>query len=166
MSSLLDAAHFNEVVEGTPIDPEDFPLGETIWVARHLDVSFDGRTDTTQTVVLASGIEAEEFVSGVLMIILHAADGWAHKAHLGAQVHAVELDPSEPDVELVGPALAELAVEPPVGVSFAALTMVPSKLRVSLDLFQTVEATGPQTGQISIAIILRRKVPPTYDVLV
>jgi hypothetical protein len=89
----------------------------------------------------------------------------ALKAHLGAQVHAAELDPSEPDVELVGPPLAALAVEPPIGVSFAALTMVPSKLRVSLELFQTAEATGPQTGQISIAIILRREVPPTYDVL-
>jgi hypothetical protein len=41
----------DEEVEGDLIDPEEVPLQETVWVARHLDFAFDGRLDTSQVLL-------------------------------------------------------------------------------------------------------------------
>lgn len=157
----------DEIVEGELIDPEDIPLGEVVWVARHLDVAFDGRLDTLQSVPLASAIDTSEFVSAALVFVLHAQNTWPASCSLSLQGFGVELDPCEPDATFVGALIAALSAgkgEAP-GMWVADFSLVPSKTMIKLEWSQRLEeATEAQTATISAALVVRRHIPPTYRV--
>ncbi len=151
----------DEEVEGELIDPEDVPLCETIWVARHLDIAFDGRLNTNQSVPLAVGIDTSEFVSCVATCILHSKNTWVDRARLVFDIQAVELDPLEPDVVFLGPAFTLGALDD-VGMMVVQVTSLPASARVVLTFITQPEATAQQTGSISVCLVFRRQAPVRY----
>ncbi|MBL9028288.1 MAG: hypothetical protein JNL21_39215 [Myxococcales bacterium] len=154
-------------VVGELVDPEDVPLGETVWIARQLEVGFDGRLGSAQTIPLASGIDTSEAVSAVVLFTLHGQNSWPAGTTLTVRALAVELDPVEPEATFLGVELASLVATkgdaPALWVT--GLSVVPSKTLVELEWSQVVEeGSGAQTATISAALVLRRHVRPTYRV--
>jgi hypothetical protein len=152
----------DEEIEGELIDPEDVPLCETVWVARRLDFAFDGRLATTQIVPLAVGIDTSEFVSCVATSILHTKNAWALKAGFEVSMQAVELDPIEPDVAILGPSIP-LATFGEVGVQVTDVSVLPPRIRVVLTFITNeTEATAEQTASLSVSLTFRRHAPVRY----
>lgn len=157
-----------EIVEGELVDPEDVALGETIWIARQLQVAFDGAAGTVQTMVLASGIDCSEIVTACLVVILHARSAWALDTELQVVLQQVELDPLEPEVEFVGMDVAGADFfdsERYPQLELAPLGSVPPRVRAVFKWVQTDPAAGPQTATLSVGLVVRRHVAPCYRVL-
>jgi len=151
----------DEEVEGELIDPEDVPLCETVWVARHLDFAFDGRLDTSQVIPLAVGIDTSEFVSCVAVCILHSKNTWT-RASLNVRMGAVALDAVAPDVVFLGPEL-DLAGLSDVGATIITnVTSLPPMIRVTIDFLTQEEATEPLTGSLTVMLTFRRHAPVRY----
>jgi hypothetical protein len=164
---MAEHAAFDTVLDGEIVDPEDVPLGETVWIARHQDLQFDARADAAETILLANGVDTSEFVSAELVVVLHRAKEWASDAALRIGVQAVSLDPVEPDVEFLGPAFElgfTMSNQPPLSV--AALGTPPSMVRVYVTWLQgRTEASGAQFVTLSVALNLRRHIPRSYQVI-
>jgi hypothetical protein len=161
-------------LEGELVDAEDLPLGETIWIAKKLEVSFDGRLDQEQTVPLATGIVVDPFVSGVVVFIVHDKSAWADsRVTLSVRLRACSLDPMDPDLVFPGPALVELGASGSdaaprclVASLTPGMSVMPGALQAELVWSQLVaEAKSPQTASISVGLVLRRKVVPGVEVL-
>jgi hypothetical protein len=97
---------------GSPPDDEPVPLetdfvedGVTIAIIPRTDFAFDGRTSTTQSGVLAYGIDAFEWVSGALVVLTHARNAWVGvggtTASFSIEVQNVVLDEETPDIDYV-----------------------------------------------------------------
>ena len=156
----------DETIEGELVDPEDVAKYETVWVARHLDLVFDGRLTSQQTMILASGIDTSEFVSCVAVFILHSKNAWATGVGLKVTVQAVELDPLEPEIAFLGPSLDVGTLDTAASIAITNVTSLPPRIRVNLVFSHGAsEATASQSGCISVKLVLRRHAPVRYRVL-
>ncbi len=130
-------------------------------VARRVDLSFDGRALSTETVVLASGVATAAWRSGVLEVLVHATNGFTATATMWVDVHAVELDPIDPAVELLGPLLTSVRISSstaPGELILGNLGVAASMARVSARWTQDAdEAGGVQTAAVSIRLVGRRR---------
>ncbi len=128
-------------------------------VARRVDSSFDGRASSTETLLLATGIDTASWRRGVLEVLVHQLSSFAASAVLWVRVRGVELDPSDPSVELIGPEVASVRVESSTlagELLTAGFETAAARLRVSLEWVQgAVEAASPQTVALTIRLIGR-----------
>ncbi len=160
----------DEVVEGELFDPEDVPLGEIVEVARRLDLAFDGRLSSEQAVPLATGVDSSDWVSSILVVVIHAFNTWATSdTTLRIEAQAVALAPDEPEVVFEGAVLGSVNIpgdQRGPAVFCAPLALAPARVRVVARWIQAgTEATGAQHAAISVKLVGRRHVAPTYRLL-
>jgi hypothetical protein len=74
---------------------------ELIPLIKRATYSFDGRTSSTQTLVLADGVDATRMRVGGLVMLVHNRTGWGATADLLILVNNVSFSPDEPDVAYV-----------------------------------------------------------------
>ena len=139
-------------------------MNEIVSVARHLDLSFDGKAFSEQLVPLATGIDGSPWVSAVLSVMIHSLNLWATSdTRLRIEVHAVELSPDEPDVVFEGPPLGQVEIcgdQTGPGLFSAALATTAAHVRVRARWIQAdTEGAGPQTATISVQLIGRCQAP-------
>ena len=117
-----------------PLETDFVKDGETVRILARTDFAFDGRTTTTQSGVIAYGVDASEWVSGQLIVLTHARNAWVGvggtTAFFRVEVDNVVLDEASPDLELVE-----------TGRTVASITAVSSGTPVPR--YQSVELTPP-----------------------
>jgi hypothetical protein len=74
---------------------------ELIPLIKRATYSFDGRTSSTQTLVLADGVDATRMRVGGLVMLVHNRTGWGTTADLLILVNNVSFSPDDPDVAYV-----------------------------------------------------------------
>jgi hypothetical protein len=74
---------------------------ELIPLIKRATYSFDGRTSSTQTLVLADGVDATRMRVGGLVMLVHNRTGWGTTADLLVLVNNVSFSPDEPDAAYV-----------------------------------------------------------------
>jgi hypothetical protein len=120
--------------EPVPLETDFVEDGETVRILARTDFAFDGRASTTQTGVMAYGVDASEWVSGQLIVLTHARNAWVGvggtTASFGVEVQNVVLDEEAPEQDVVE-----------TGRAVAALTAVSSGTAVPRH--QVVEFTPP-----------------------
>ncbi len=128
------------------------------------DFSFDGRNvaNATQDVPVAVGIDSSSWVSGALIVRLHAKNTWSATASLRVFVDNIMLAPEEPDVVFATSPVVELAFASFVNtdaaplLKVATLTGMGPMLRVMVRWTQGLTAgAGQQTGAIGIDLVGR-----------
>jgi hypothetical protein len=113
---LFDGGDVNESADVLSDEPDPYadageailqlPLTEVVVpVIRRQPFSFDGRASgTSQTIVLANGIDASWWVRGTLLVVLHAKNAWLNGVGgnttgiLAIDVLNARLDEDTPDV--------------------------------------------------------------------
>ncbi|MBL9028427.1 MAG: hypothetical protein JNL21_39920 [Myxococcales bacterium] len=167
-------AHMNAtevgIVEGELIDPEDVPLGEVVDIARRVELTFDGRLSSEQTVPLATGIDSSDWVSAVLVVIIHSFNTWATSdTTLQVDVQAIDLVSDEPQLVFEGASVSLVKIfGDQVGPAMFCeqVSLSPGKIRVVARWLQgDVEASDVQRAVVSIQLVGRRHVPPLYHVV-
>ena len=99
--------HWNQPFEAeTELDPgaddSEFDReNELIPLIKRTTYSFDGRTSSTQTLVLADGVDATRMRVGGLVMLVHNRTGWGTTADLLILVNNVSFSPDDPDVAYV-----------------------------------------------------------------
>jgi len=120
--------------EPVPLETDFVEDGETVRILARTNFAFDGRVSTTQSGVIAYGVDASEWVSGQLIVLTHARNAWVGvggtTASFRVEVENVVLDEEAPDQDLVE-----------AGRTVASLTAVSSGTAVPR--YQTVEFTPP-----------------------
>lgn len=110
--------------------------GEKVRIIARTDFSFDGRIAARENGVLAYGLDATEWASGLLMVLIHARSDWVSAegttASWQVEVHNVSLDPAAPDLEIVERTIATSA-------ALTSATAIPS-----CETVQFAEPFGPQ----------------------
>jgi hypothetical protein len=143
------------------------PAGFKIDILRKTTFSFDGRTSSTQIVLLADGVEVSTWRDVGIELRLHEKNLWRTAGGLPTNafarvgVEAVALSPDEPEQAFITRSSTTTA-------SFNDATVTPwmdvkqitlvygAQLRVSLGFSQgSLAAGGPQTFAISVAIFGR-----------
>jgi hypothetical protein len=76
-------------------------MGVRVPVVSKYDFSFDGRTSTTQQVVLARRIDTVDFVSLVLEVWLHSKGSWSATAQAVVAVQNVVIPVEEPQTSFL-----------------------------------------------------------------
>lgn len=101
------------------------------------DFSFDGRSGSgNMDTVLAQGIDASAWVSGILAVRVFAKNTWGSaSARLDIIVQNVQIEPDQPDIVFVSPSSTLVADQP---FADSGVT-VPS-----LNVLQLVGPIGPQ----------------------
>lgn len=138
--------------------------GYVIPIIPRTDFNFDGRASTSQYIPVAVGIDASAWVSGVLMVRMHAKNSWGAGTKVQVVVDNILIVPEEPDVifapsatlaspvamaEFVeatdfAPALKVTALNAPIG----------SMLRVHVRWVQSTAGTA-QTVSLGIDLVGR-----------
>ena len=125
------------------------------------DFAFDGRTGSTQTIVLADGIDATGWKSAVAEIRLHASAGWTATASLAISIKNSSIVPEDPTVVFLGAAVGSprsfLSTDAaPLLVTAAFGLPIASQLQVSLIWTQGGTPAGAaQTASISVNLVAR-----------
>lgn len=140
--------------------------GYLIPVIPKSDFSFDARAGgATQDLPLAVGIDSSSWVSGVLVVRLHARNSWSGTTTLNVIVDNIQLVPEEPDVVFVSSAVTPVATTGATPIN--GLTTVPSLilvpfttpigslLRVRLNYQCTAQQTGANTIALGVDLIGR-----------
>ncbi len=143
------------------VDSEDVPLFERVGVVRRVDLSFDGRADSTEEVPLATGVLSDDWVSAVLVVTLHAKSAWAPASPLlWIVARNVSLSADEPDVVFIGDAVASVRIsdgDAPASVQVEALGPSGASLQVIARWTQgAVEGAGPHRATLSVDLVGRR----------
>jgi len=169
MSSIYlpDTESDLEVMDSATIaDPESF----VIPILRRADFAFAGRQNMIQSGVIAQGVEASAFSSGVLMVLTHARNDWQQlngaTASFSIDVHNVHLDPDDPAVEViesgrtVASQTAVNATSPVPRLQTVFFTPpIASQLRVSWEFRQGAnQASVALTLAVSVYLIGRRAI--------
>ncbi len=150
--------------------PDFQPTETVVSIVRRQLYSFDGRIASTQTAVLAKGIDTSWWRSGVLAVVLHAKGAWttstgaATNATLIIKARAVRLDEDAPEVNFqnqtellvaqVGPIVSSTSAPRYLLANFNAPWS--QELQVDLELKQgSLAAGGAQTATLSIHLVGR-----------
>ena len=142
--------HWNQPSEGeTELDPEDDDSefdreNELISLIKRTTYSFDGRTSSTQTLVLADGVDATCMRVGGLVMLVHNRTGWGTTADLLILVNNVSFSPDDPDVAYVDSSRS-------VGNS----TLIRQTLPV-VPFYEVVGLTPPLGPQLRISLRFRQ----------
>ncbi len=137
--------------------------GYVIPVVAKSDYQFDGRTSSTQDIVLAAGIDTAACVSGVLQTRVHSKSGFTATAQATIIVQNASLVAEEPDVVYL-PASGAVATSTAITSSSAAPVLdvisfaapIGSMVRVILRWTQGATAAGAaQNLSISVDLVLR-----------
>jgi hypothetical protein len=123
------------------------------------DFSFDGRSTSIQLVPLAVGIDSSAWVSGALLVRVHAKSSWTGTIVASVVVENIMLVPEEPDV--VFAATTALASADLVAAGVGSLTVAPftagnvgAMLRVRIS-YQTTVAASLNTIAIGVDLVGR-----------
>lgn len=136
--------------------------GYVVPIIPRTDYSFDGRASgTTQDVPLAVGIDSSAWVSGALIVRIHARNTWTGTTTLSALVENIMLAPEEPDVvfavtsstvasstvlgSTTPPGLIVVAFTPPIG----------PMLRVRLNYAVSVAQSAANTISLAVDLVGR-----------
>lgn len=130
------------------------------------EVAYDGRGGTSppvlQDVPVAVGVDSSEWVSGALIVKLHAKNTWSTTATLRVLVQNIMLVPEEPDVVYLSSATPVAQVDfvntdvAPALKLTAFSGVIGPMFRVLLRWEQGATAlTGPQTASVSIDLVGR-----------
>ncbi|HZO17167.1 MAG TPA: hypothetical protein VFB62_28010 [Polyangiaceae bacterium] len=135
------------------------------------EYSFDGRINTTQTIVLKERISTSEVVSAVLELRVHALSGLATLAQATVKAYPQSVSAEDPGQFFItgtaptGSPLISIASCGPIQsttvppIQFAAqfsATPITSAVRIVLEWAQgTNAASGPQKITISVGLNLR-----------
>ena len=135
--------------------------GYLVNVIPKTDFGFDGRVGGPQSIPLAVGIDSSAWVSGVLLVRVHAKSTWAAAPLATVLVENIMIVPEEPDVVFSGAtalASADLAL-----ATVGSLTVVPltagsigAMLRVRINYQSTATGqTVPNTIAIGVDLVGR-----------
>jgi len=123
------------------------------------DFSVDGRSTSIQLVPLAVGIDSSAWVSGALLVRVHAKSSWTGTIVASVVVENIMLVPEEPDV--VFAATTALASADLVAAGVGSLTVAPftagnvgAMLRVRIS-YQTTVAASLNTIAIGVDLVGR-----------
>lgn len=105
--------------------------GDTLCVVPKTDYQFDVRTNGTQEITLAAGIDAVAWKAVTLVTRIHAKNTWSLTAGLLVKTENVSIVPAEPDL------LFKRVVEVVNSTSFTNSTAAPS-----LDIKRSVSPVG------------------------
>ena len=117
---------------------------ELIPLIKRATYSFDGRTSSTQTLVLADGVDATRMRVGGLVMLVHNRTGWGTTADLLILVNNVSFSPDDPDVAYVDSSRS-------VGNS----TLIRQTLPV-VPFYEVVGLTPPLGPQLRISLRFRQ----------
>ena len=84
----LEAVELEAQAAEQEVDEEDIPREERVEIASSLDLAFDGRLGSFQTVPLAVGVDASAWTSAVLVLLVHRTDGMADGSELRVSVQS------------------------------------------------------------------------------
>jgi hypothetical protein len=135
--------------------------GYVVPIIAKTDFSFDGRAGgTTQDIPLAVGIDSSAWVSGVLVVRIHARNTWTGTATLSALVENIMLAPEEPDVIFAAstPVASSTALgttTPPGLILQAFAAPIGPMLRVRLNYVVTVAQSAANTISLGIDLLGR-----------
>lgn len=136
-------------------------MSQVVQVVPEIDVVFDGRADSTQSIPLRTRIPTTDWRSGVLSVRLHAKSTWASSAVTAAIiVRNVVYTPDDPSTAFSGSDIATVTLSngSTVGsVTTDAMDDAPIGPMVSvyLVLTQGATATAQQTLSISVDLVGR-----------
>jgi hypothetical protein len=99
--SWLDPIEHPKALSPDDAEPEFDCENELIPLIKRATYSFDGRTSSTQTLVLADGVDATRMRVGGLVMLVHNRTGWGATADLLILVNNVSFSPDEPDMAYV-----------------------------------------------------------------
>ncbi|MBL8744113.1 MAG: hypothetical protein JNK04_23560, partial [Myxococcales bacterium] len=136
--------------------------GYVVPIIAKTDFSFDGRSGgTTQDIPLAVGIDSSAWVSGALIVRIHARNTWTGTATLSALVENIMLVPEEPDVvfALTSPVVASSSAlgstTPPGLLVVAFAPPIGPMLRVRLNYSVSVAQSAANTISIGVDLVGR-----------
>jgi hypothetical protein len=142
--------------------------GYVVNVLPKTDYLFDGRVNTSQLVPFATGIDASSWVSGLLVVRVHARGGtWGASATLRIYVQNIMLTPEDPDVifaptpvapAVIGATLASVTVDTNTvagALLTAPLTNMGPMLRVIGEWAQGGTASTQATASLGIDVVGR-----------
>ncbi len=99
--SWLDPIEHPKALSPDDAEPEFDRENELFPLIKRATYSFDGRTSSTQTLVLADGVDATRMRVGGLVMLVHNRTGWGTTADLLVLVNNVSFSPDDPDVAYV-----------------------------------------------------------------
>lgn len=136
-------------------------MSQIVHVVPEIDISFDGRADTTQTIPLLTRIPSADWKSGVLSVRLHARGTWSATVTASIIVRNVVYTPDDPSTAFSGSDIATISLtnSSTVGaVLTEALDDAPIGPMVSVVLSWAqggTAASAAQTASISVDIVGR-----------
>ena len=161
----LEAVELEAQAAEQEVDEEDIPREERVEIASGLELAFDGRLGSFQTVPLAVGVDASAWTSAVLVLLVHRTDGMADGSELRVSVQSIVLDPMEPS-EIFQSARVAQAIwtrdARPPGLETSPLTPpLGDQLQVTLEYSQGLiaESAFPELATISVYLIGRLGAP-------
>ena len=142
--SWLDPIEHPKALSPDDAEPEFDRENELFPLIKRATYSFDGRTSSTQTLVLADGVDATRMRVGGLVMLVHNRTGWGTTADLLILVNNVSFSPDDPDVAYVDSSRS-------VGNS----TLIQQTLPV-VPFYEVVGLTPPLGPQLRISLRFRQ----------
>ncbi len=146
------------------------PEFERIPLVLKADYAFDGRVSSTQTVILADGVDATATRVGALALVVHLRDRLTSTANFDVRCNNICLSPEQPELSFVdtsrtvGISTVISGSVPTAGLRFVEVIPlvqpVGPQLRVSLVFRQgtaTLSAGPPQTISLSLYLVTRTR---------
>ena len=138
---------------------------ELIPLIKRATYSFDGRASSTQTLVLADGVDATRMRVGGLVMLVHSRANFSATADVRILVNNVSFSPDEPDVayvdsvRTVGTSSLIQSTSPTVPFCEVVGLVQPMgpQLRVSLRFRQGAAVTSSQTITLSFYLTSRTR---------
>lgn len=136
--------------------------GYLVPVIPKTDFSFDSRAaGASQDVPLAVGIDSSGWVSGVLLVRVHAKAAWTGTTNLAVLVENIQLVPEEPNVVFAAAGAAVATVNIVSGTAAPSLNLtsflapIGNMLRVRISYTCTVTQGSANTVSLGVDLIGR-----------
>lgn len=136
--------------------------GYLVSVIPRTDYTFDPRVSGANSVIpLVVGVDSSSWVSGMLLVRLHARSAWATGVQAKVIVQNIMLTPDEPDVIFAPATLATSVAQVQIDNSTnapllltAAMTNMSAMLRVVIELVPG-SSTGVNTFSVGVDLVGR-----------